>query len=132
MASINSGESQVFSVYTSADSQYLYPTIMQRFSQILQCFLWQQEALVAVISLPKAIDATSVVVDQWECVCGNNSCLKGFSSYSPTGGIIDPDGCDQKLYFCRQCGLLMDQTTYSATTDTVDVCGRLVRFIPFP
>jgi uncharacterized Zn finger protein len=74
---------------------------------------------------------TATCEDAWDCACGNREYLSGFYHCSPTGRTLDPDlesdmdEWDGKLYYCPDCGLVMDQTTYDSTTQTIAVVGRI-------
>ncbi|MDQ2882163.1 MAG: hypothetical protein M3Y48_13325 [Actinomycetota bacterium] len=86
-----------------------------------------------VAGFPKTITA-ACGGNWWKCACGNEPWFEGFWPCSPAGRIIDPEtesdwsDWDQKLNFCCQCGLVMDQTTYDPTTQTVAVIGRIQNY----
>ena len=76
--------------------------------------------------LPKTIIAE--YEDVWECTCGNRPDLDGFYPCDPTGHEVEPDpdsDWDVKLLYCVDCSLVMDQSTYDSTTQTVAVVGRI-------
>ena len=78
---------------------------------------------------PKTI--TAEYEDAWECACGNRPDLDGFYPCDPTGREVEPDpgsDWDVKLLYCADYGLIMDQSTYDSTSQTVTVVGRIQNY----
>lgn len=74
------------------------------------------------------LDLSAEYEDAWECACGNRPDLDGFYPCDPTGREVEPDpgsDWDVKLLYCADYGLVMDQSTYDSTSQTVTVVERI-------
>ena len=64
--------------------------------------------------------------DTPECACGNHASAAGFLTCTTDGRPVDPGPSewDGIHLVCKDCGLIIDQTTYDAGASTMDVVGR--------
>ncbi|SDE86509.1 hypothetical protein SAMN05216464_110106 [Mucilaginibacter pineti] len=63
-------------------------------------------------SVPEFI--TEENMDDWQCICGNNTFRDGFETCDPKGNIMEPliGSIWECHYLCASCGRIIDQETF--------------------
>jgi hypothetical protein len=79
-----------------------------------QLIMLQHKSSVATTAQNAPEFITEKNMDDWHCICGNNTFGDGFDTCDPNGNIMEPliGSIWECHYLCNSCGRIIDQETF--------------------